>query len=387
MAGGAAGGTRAGYECRDWLPVNELGGATRHPAHLTEEQVAQRVRQQVEASLDPGGPILQLSDETYFLDPEGHWVVSTQSTRYRNSRTEVETLLRQRMRGLRSVSFQLPCEEDVLPSAFEDKPLCVPRQLAELLQLSVEEVCADFDAMLRHDWRRLGISAEEVREFCVWRNAPMRVLSSQGDLVDSYDPALKEHRTVCFLAFDGHCYMYRAVKRVLERQAARVLYRGEARQTLPPIQEWRRFDAADVQPGLFWCEDLREARRQLMAAGESPKVAMSSPAQYTGKTYLARTIVARLREQGEAVHLVSKTHCSAQNLGLGAQTADHWVRRYVRGGSAQKLDWLVVEEITQLDMALSARRWSTSSSSATWPAGTGTSSRRTCAPTPASSTS
>ena len=32
------------------------------------EQVAQRVRQQVEASLNPGGPILQLSDET-----EGHW--------------------------------------------------------------------------------------------------------------------------------------------------------------------------------------------------------------------------------------------------------------------------------------------------------------------------
>ena len=49
---------------------------------------------------------------------------------------------------------------------------------------------------------------------------------------------------------------------------------------------------------------------------------------------------------------MSKTHCSAQNLGLGAQTADHWVRRYVRRGSAQKLDWLVVEEITQLDMAL-----------------------------------
>ena len=72
------------------------------------------------------------------------------------------------------------------------------------------------------------------------------------------------------------------MKRVLERQAARVLYRGEARQTLPPIGEWRRFDAADVQPGLFWCEDLREARRQLMAVGESPKVAISSPAQYCG---------------------------------------------------------------------------------------------------------
>ena len=236
-------------------------------------------------------------------------MVSTQSTQYRNSRTEVETLLRQRMRGLRSVSFQLPCEEDVLPSAFEDKPLCVPRQLAKLLQRSVEEVCADFDAMLRHDWRRLGISAEEVREFCVWRNAPMRVLSSQGDLVDSYDPALKEHRTVRFLAFDGHCYMYRAVKRVLERQAARVLYRGEARQTLPPIGERRRFDAADVQPGLFWCEDLREARRQLMAAGESPKVAISSPAQYCGLRLRRGTRIRELPEE----HEVLRRWCEALN--------------------------------------------------------------------------
>ena len=55
----------------------------------------------------------------------------------------------------------------------------------------------------------------------------------------------------------------------------------------------------------------------------------------TGKTYLARTIVARLREQGEAVHLVSKTHCSAQNLGVGAQTADHWVQVRARGQRAK----------------------------------------------------
>ena len=51
----------AGYERTNWLLVNEVGGAmTRHPAHLTEEQVVQRVRQQVEALLD----ILQLSDKT-----------------------------------------------------------------------------------------------------------------------------------------------------------------------------------------------------------------------------------------------------------------------------------------------------------------------------------
>ena len=92
----------AAYERKDWLPINELGAAmTRHPAGLTEEQVAQRVRRGggVPEEGDPAGPILQLSDETYYLDPEGRWVVSTQSTHYRNLRTEVETLLRQRMQS------------------------------------------------------------------------------------------------------------------------------------------------------------------------------------------------------------------------------------------------------------------------------------------------
>ena len=86
----------AAYKRKDWLPINELGGAmTRRPAGLTEEQVAQRVRRGVEAFLgDPAGPILQLSDETYYLDPDRRWVVSAQSTHYWNSRTEVETLLR-----------------------------------------------------------------------------------------------------------------------------------------------------------------------------------------------------------------------------------------------------------------------------------------------------
>ena len=88
------------------------------------------------------------------------------------------------------------------------------------------------------------------------------------------DPALKEHRTVCFLAFDGHCYMYRAVKRVLERQAARVLYRGKRGRPCRPSKSGG---------ALTWtCSRPVGARRQLMAAGESPKVAISSPAQYCG---------------------------------------------------------------------------------------------------------
>ena len=66
----------------------------------------------------------------------------------------------------------------------------------------------------------------------------------------------------------------------------------------------------------------------------------------TGKTHLARHIVSVLRELGDTVQPVSKTHSSVQNIGLGAQTADHWVRRTIRNGHCR------LEEITQLDAGL-----------------------------------
>ena len=34
--------------------------------------------------------------------------------------------------------------------------------------------------------------------------------------------------------------------------------------------------------------------------------------------------MSQLSQLGEGVTLISKTHCSVQNLGLGAQTAEHW---------------------------------------------------------------
>ena len=72
----------------------------------------------------------------------------------------------------------------------------------------------------------------------------------------------------------------------------------------------------------------------------------------TGKTHLARQIVSQLSQLGEGVTLISKTRCSVQNLDLGAQTADHWVRKTIRAGRCS-LDWLiVVEEVTQLDVGL-----------------------------------
>ena len=111
--------------------------------------------------------------------------------------------------------------------------------------------------------------------------------------------------------------MYKHVKRVLERQAWRKLYRGEARQELPPIGEWKPFDPTKVEPGLFWREELREARRQLMAAGHSPKVALSSPAQYCGLK-LRRGM--RVRELPEE-HEVLRRWCEALHEYRGQRLA------------------------------------------------------------------
>ena len=47
------------------------------------------------------------------------------------------------------------------------------------------------------------------------------------------------------------------------------------------------------------------------------------------------------------MHLISKTYSAVQNLGAGAKTADHWARKYVWGASVQRLDCLLVEEVTQ----------------------------------------
>ena len=71
----------------------------------------------------------------------------------------------------------------------------------------------------------------------------------------------------------------------------------------------------------------------------------------TGKTHLARKIVEALRELGDTVHIITKTHAAVQNVGLGAQTADHWVRRNIRSGRCSAT-WLVIEELTQLDTPL-----------------------------------
>ena len=85
------------------------------------------MRQGVEAFGDPAGPILQLSDETYYR-PRGALGQHAEHA-LPELRTEVETLLRQRMQGQRKLPAAL--RGGRAGRAFVDKPLCVARLLAE----------------------------------------------------------------------------------------------------------------------------------------------------------------------------------------------------------------------------------------------------------------
>ena len=52
------------------------------------------------------------------------------------------------------------------------------------------------------------------------------------------------------------------------------------------------------------------------------------------------------------VDIISKTHAACTNIGMGAKTADHWVRRHIRYGQLRGVDVLVIEQLTQIDVGL-----------------------------------
>ncbi len=79
-----------------------------------------------------------------------------------------------------------------------------------------------------------------------------------------------------------------------------------------------------------WQQLSEETAKQRILDGGSLLV-LGAPGG--GKTWWARELVTKLREKGQNVDIVSKTHAAVQNFGEGAVTADHWARRHVRNGA------------------------------------------------------
>ena len=221
---------------------------------------------------EPNDIILELSDESYYLDATREWTFSQQA---------------QPLGALRDVSYQLFCGDEILESVFEQRldKLCVARQLAELMRLPVQEVLSDFDAITNGSkWQEQGITPREIRSFCVWRQAPMFYVDCQGRLLDKLEPAIKEQRAVAFTSWNGHAFFYKSARTVARCEPigdrAQAKYRGERKAgETPEFSDWREWEG-EVGSGHFYTEDLEQVRRELLAEGHCPKVVMRSMSEW-----------------------------------------------------------------------------------------------------------
>ena len=169
-------------------------------------------------------------------------------------RVDVQTALRQPMAALpeapRSCAAQLPFGDQILPDAFEvhDDKLCVCRQLAALLQKSLAQIVETFTPLKWGDeWKQHGLTAEDIKAYCVSEGHPYFFMSS-GLLLLTYEPPEKRGRAIACALYDGHCYMYKSarclanwsVKDTVEHERSKL--RQEFKSSLPPFSEWKCWD-------------------------------------------------------------------------------------------------------------------------------------------------
>eukprot|EP00439_Symbiodinium_sp_Y106_P030338 s11460_g3.t1 len=195
-----------------------------------------------------------------------------------DNRVDTQIRLRQPLGALREVSYQLFAGDQILASAFEERQdmLCVPRQIAELLKLPLQEVIEDFNSICPGNWQQRGVCPAEIRTFCVWRNAPMFYVDSRGRLLDCFQPAEKEEKAIAFTSWNGHAYFYKSARAVsgCDDSEQRQRFRRLKRDTpVPEFKDWRPWDG-EIDSGYFWTEDIRGARAELLARGHHPKVSM-----------------------------------------------------------------------------------------------------------------
>ena len=114
-----------------------------------------------------------------------------------DDRAVTEIRMRRPLGVLRNACAQLPFHEQILDEAFEehDDKLCLPRQLAVLLKMSLDDTCAAFDNMCEEGWRLRGVTPDEVLEFAKFHGCAC-VYWAGGQMQATYDPEHKLNRAI-----------------------------------------------------------------------------------------------------------------------------------------------------------------------------------------------
>ena len=297
-------GTRANgniYTRKSTLPVDVLGlSQIMISSALSEPERVREVKKRVLDSLlgkkhyvDSGGKqtLMEISGETIKLDRDGTWLISSLSTEVDGEGViTTQAKMRQPLGCLRNCAAFLPFPDQVLPIDFEshDDRLCVPRQLAELLGQKLEQMCESFDELMCGDgWREIGISANDLRRWCVQRGHPFLFVNSHK-LISVYSPPVKHGRAIACCSFDDHAYIYKTARvfsswRIQDekKKCERSMFQHDSISTQPNIDDWKQWDGKVVQ-GHFWTDNLEHTRRQLLEKGYNCKVILRGSSEIGG---------------------------------------------------------------------------------------------------------
>ena len=134
-----------------------------------------------------------------------------------------------------------------------------------------------------------GLSAEDLRQFCISEGHPF-FFASSSRLLLTYEPEEKRGKAIACTLHDGHCYMYRSARclatwHVREGVTTdRSKLQQEVKSVLPPLSEWEPWNELP-RPGTFWCEDLAKVRQWFLCSGRNPRVTLKSAVDISSLSY------------------------------------------------------------------------------------------------------
>ena len=260
------------------------------PMVLSQAQRDDFIRSAVEA-LYPDGVLGEFSEERIVLNPNAAWQISemiTQPTAEGPEVTITDRALGTRPAGLSTLLFP----ESLCTAAFEDHDdnLCVPRQIARICGLDMEEVCCELDQceaeLYETDtWRTRGATSKMI--FLYAKRNGLGACCLHGDRVVETAPGSRP--LLVWAIHENHAFFYQD-RRVCRQLAARVpcaferVRREAGESTAPPFEEWLPWEGK-LQPGHFWSENIEQARGQMLSLGRVPKVVLKDESQIKSLRY------------------------------------------------------------------------------------------------------
>ena len=150
------------------------------------------------------------------------------------------------LRGGRACLSMLPFRDKVLPLALQefDDNLCVPRQLACLLKIDIQSVCAEFEE-ISPGFREKGLSSKQIMDYCERSDIDYDCLIG-GQVYEwrADDPMAR----VCWTGWNGHAYFYRTI---VQFGPVKPSLRKQAKDAIPALAGVETVGAAAETRALF----------------------------------------------------------------------------------------------------------------------------------------